>query len=77
MYKCSLCGYESTERHEFNVHHNDYSILSGDEPDSHLAGLCAGRCHNLADLARYATAGKVDVSEVNDLLRGLFRCQVS
>ena len=70
FYICALCGRER-ERHEIHVHYNTYSALDGTELDIHLVGVCAGRCHDLADLARYCAVGRINEAELNDALRPL------
>ena len=68
---CELCGTRHVNRSDMNVHHNTYSELNGNEPDQHLCGVCSGRCHVLADVARYAGKGAPEAHAVNDALRPL------
>lgn len=74
---CELCGTRHMNRSQMNVHHNTYTELNGNEPDQHLCGVCAGRCHDLADVARYAGKGAPEASAVNDALRPLLELQKS
>lgn len=70
---CELCGKKHAKRADVNVHHNTYGILNGSEPDQHLCAVCRGRCHQLADVARYTSTGVPDRQELNDALRPLLQ----
>lgn len=68
-WKCEMCGKVHQSKSSLNVHHNDYSVMLGNEPSEHLCGVCNGMCHNFADAARRVNSGRVNRS---DSIRPLF-----
>lgn len=77
VFVCEMCGTNHRQRSKINVHHNTYTQLNGSELDQHLCGVCSGRCHELADVSRYAAKGVPESAQVNDLLRPLLELQGS
>jgi len=71
---CEICG----RRHRIvpfartiQVHHCDYSITNGKEPNEHLMACCDGVCHQIADIVRKGKSGKLDRSQLADIGRSL------